>query len=374
MNGESSPSPVAAGPPQPVTLARGDRRSLMEAALALLTGGVLLGVTFRALAPFVSALLWALTMTVAAWPVADRLEQRLGGRRRLAAALIGLGYFVVLALPLIYLSLTLRLVFRDAWMMAANITTNGLPEPPAFLNDIPVIGKRIVRTWQQDMRNLPALASQSESVLLDAAQVVFRQLTDLLSAIGEIVFGIILATQTLGMGTPVLRTRRRFATAVGGGAGQGALAATRRAILSVALWLIACGLIEAALSGLGFMLAGVPLASVLAFVCFVCRVLQIGPWPVWIPAVLWLWLWHGSLWNALFLAGWLVLVVMGANRALRPVLDMQRPEVPAPLLSLAVLGGLLTWGFSGMFLGAAGIAVVWSLMANWLRSGEDGTA
>ncbi len=33
---------------------------------------------------------------------------------------------------------------------------------------------------------------------------------------------------------------------------------------------------------------------------------------------------------------------------------------------LAVLGGLLEWGFSGMFTGAIAVGVAWTLMRAWL--------
>lgn len=356
-----------------------DRRRLMDAALVLLTAGVLLGVCFRALAPFFATLVCAAIMAVAAWPLAGRLAVVLGGRRRLAATLIGAGYFLLLALPMIFLSLTLRNVFRDAWLLAADVSAHGLPPPPAFLGEVPVFGPRLVRLWEQDVHNLAVLASTVESVLLDGVALVFRQLTDLLSALGEIVFGIVLTTELLTIGQPVPDLLQRFAVAVGGHAANAALAATRKAILEVALWLIGCALVEAGMSGLGFWLAGMPLPLELAFLCFVLRVLQIGPWPVWVPALAWLWWqppagsWAADRGAALFLAAWLVVAVMGTGRLLRPLLIAQRPDVPTPLLFLAVLGGLMAWGFSGMFLGAAALALIASLAQNWLRTVQQPT-
>jgi predicted PurR-regulated permease PerM len=119
-----------------------------------------------------------------------------------------------------------------------------------------------------------------------------------------------------------------------------------------------------------------PLVPILIFLCFVLRVLQIPPWPVWIGATLWLW-WNEPMrwpavilpmrWPAVILTAWIVFVVIGSGRVMAPSLKRHRPEVPPPLLFLAVLGGLLNWGFSGMFLGAASVAVLWSLILDWLR-------
>jgi len=362
-------APLRDTPPAPVTLglAGASRRNLMEAALALLTVGILLGVSFRTLAPFISSLLWAVIMAVPAWPVADRLALRFGGRRTPAALLIGAALFVILSLPLIYLSLTLGEVGQDAWSMLSSVVAQGLPEPPAFVAKLPLVGARLVKLWNQDIHNLPTLLTDSQSVLIVAGQLAFRQMTDLVSAVGEILFGTLLAVQLLMAGPPVLVTLERFALMVGGRTGTSALEVTRQAILAVALGLVATALVEAALSGLGFWLAGLPLAAVFAFACFVLRVLQIGPWPVWILAVLGLWWWQPGHGAALFLGPWLVLGVAGVTRLLGRYMVTRHKALPGPLLFLAALGGLLTWGFSGMFLGTAAIAVVWSLLIDWLR-------
>ena len=88
---------------------------------------------------------------------------------------------------------------------------------------------------------------------------------------------------------------------------------------------------------------------------------------MWAGAILWLWWGELSPWPAVILALWIMTVVLGTGRAMAPWLKRHRPEVPARLLFLAVLGGLLNWGFSGMFLGAASVAVLWSLLIDWLR-------
>jgi predicted PurR-regulated permease PerM len=225
----------------------------------------------------------------------------------------------------------------------------------------------MVRMWQADIHNVPDLLTRSESVLVDTAALLLRQITDLVSAIGELLFGILLAIQALAAGPAARRLLRRAAFQVAGPPGLRALDATRRAIIAVSLWLIASALVESALSGVGFWIAGLQLVPILTFVCFVLRVLQIPPWPVWLGALLWLWWSEPTPWPAVVLGLWIAIVVIGSGRALAPWLKHHRPEVPSPLLFLAVLGGLLNWGFSGMFLGAASVAVLWSLIIDWLR-------
>lgn len=364
---ERSDSPIEQAPAR-VASGADYRLRVLEPALALLLGATLLLICFKVLAPFVGALLWATVLTVTAWPHALRLTLYLGGRRRLAALLIAAAYVILLTLPLLYLSTALSALIGDGWRLMLEISVHGLPEPPRFLADIPIIGRWLVRAWQEDARNLPQLLTETGPVLIDVGRLLFRQLTDLVTALGEIIFGIFLATQMLSIGLPASHTLMQLATSIGGAAGVHALESMRRAIVSVGLWLIGSALVEAVLSGIGFWLADIPGAPVVAFVCFVCRVLQIKPWPIWIGVLAWLWWGKGDHTSAALLAIWLIVLVGGTGRMLRPILERSRPEVPSPVLFLAVLGGLLSWGFSGMFLGAAAIAVVWTLAGDYLRA------
>jgi predicted PurR-regulated permease PerM len=341
--------------------------NVVAPAIALLSGLLLLVIVFKSLVPFIGSLLWAAVLTVAAWGVVPHIQRSLGIGRGAASLCAGAGYFIVLAVPLIYLSVGIGSLAQDVWALVQSVANAGLPPPPAFLAHVPLIGGRMVRMWQADIHNVPDLLTRSESVLVDTAALLLRQITDLVSAIGELLFGILLAIQALAAGPAARRLLRRAAFQVAGPPGLRALDATRRAIIAVSLWLIASALVESALSGVGFWIAGLQLVPILTFVCFVLRVLQIPPWPVWLGALLWLWWSEPTPWPAVVLGLWIAIVVIGSGRALAPWLKHHRPEVPSPLLFLAVLGGLLNWGFSGMFLGAASVAVLWSLIIDWLR-------
>ena len=69
--------------------------------LALLLGGCLL-----VLLPFVSALLWAVVLSVSSWPLYRRLVKLLGGRRTLAALLMALAMICVILLPFVIIGAT----------------------------------------------------------------------------------------------------------------------------------------------------------------------------------------------------------------------------------------------------------------------------
>ena len=346
------------------------RRSLIEGARALLALGVLLGLSLRVRAPFFGVLLWTGILTLSGWRLATRLADALGERRTLAAGIIACIYVVVLALPLLYLSITIDEVVQDAWTRLASIAQHGLPAPPAFLHRIPGIGKRLVALWREDQRDLPALLDQSQGALFVVGEIAVRQLSDLATSLGELGFGILLTFQLLAAGPHVPPLLHRAAMLLGGQAGVDALEVTSQAVRVVALGIIGGALVEAVLSGVGFWLTGLSLVPLLALACFVLRLLQIGPWPVWIVCLIWLW-WQGDHGAALALFAWVVVVVAGTGMVLKHRLIAARLTMPRTLLFLAVLGGPIAWGFTGMFLGAAAVSVAWTLMRHWLDASRD---
>jgi predicted PurR-regulated permease PerM len=349
------------------------RRSLIEAALALMALAVLLGLSLRALVPFLGAFLWAAVLSVFGWPLVGRLRRATGLGLTPAAALVSLGYTLLLALPLLTLSLTVAEAVEDAAALVEELAAGGLPPPPPFLERVPVVGPRLAALWREDAADLPGLLARSEGDILLFGQFVMRELTDLVTALGELGFGILLAFQLLAAGPAVTTTLRRLAVALGGPAGEEALRVTTRAVSVVATGIIGGAVVEALLSALGYWLAGLPLAPLLALGGFVLRLLQVGPWPVWALAVLWLWLGQDAPGAALGLAAWFAAVAWVGARLGRRLVGA-RTLVPRPVLFLAVLGGLAAWGFTGMFLGAAAVTVGWTLTQRWLdqRVGEEG--
>ena len=64
------------------------RTDITHTTLSVLLLALLVTSTFWVLSPFVTSILWAIIVSVATWPIVLRLEGLLGGRRRLAVAIV----------------------------------------------------------------------------------------------------------------------------------------------------------------------------------------------------------------------------------------------------------------------------------------------
>src|SRR5881392_997066 len=107
-------------------------RIISGAALTLLVIGCLV-----VLWPFISALLWAVVLSFASWPIYRRMLALTAGRRTLAAMFMTLLFTLILLLPFIVIGFTLADNVQDL-TIAARGWVEGPPEPPTWLYKLPL--------------------------------------------------------------------------------------------------------------------------------------------------------------------------------------------------------------------------------------------
>jgi len=98
-----------------------------------------------------------------------------------------------------------------------------------------------------------------------------------------------------------------------------------------------------------------------------------GPTVLWLPAALWLNA-NGSTGWAIFMAVWGLVVVGGADNIVRPLLIGRGVEAPMALIFLGVIGGILTFGFLGLFIGPTLLVVAHNLFQDWMNRESPATA
>jgi predicted PurR-regulated permease PerM len=128
--------------------------------------------------------------------------------------------------------------------------------------------------------------------------------------------------------------------------------------------LIGTALAQALLAAIGFWIAGVPQALLLGFLTFVLAFVPVGAPLVWGPVALWL-LVQGAVWSGIFVAAWGLLLVSSIDNVLRPYLLGKISTLPVVLGLFGFIGGILTFGFIGLFLGPTLLAVGYSLFLEW---------
>jgi predicted PurR-regulated permease PerM len=358
--------------PRPTTRS-GATRDLTRTTLAVLSIAGLIVASVWVLLPFLPALIWATMLVVATWPVMLRAQSTLAGSRRLAVVAMTLALIVVVAIPVLLAVATV--VDAAPALIDLSRTASGLavPAPPRWLASLPLVGARIADRWAE------VAAMQQGEVSERLAPYVRPGVRWFVGQVGDLglVFVHVLLTAIL---TAILYAKGEAAAAgvtaftrrLAGPRGERVVELAGRAIRGVAVGVIGTALVQCALAGLGLAVVGIPYAGVLTAVMFLLGVAQVGPIPVMLAAVAWLY-WKGLATLATALLVWTVFVGTIDN-LLRPLLIRRGAGLPLLLVFAGVLGGIIGFGIIGLFIGPVLLAVSYTLLVDWIAEPAPETA
>ena len=337
--------------------------------LAVLFIGILVIGSYWVLKPFLPALIWATMIVIATWPLMRNLQSRFRGRRGLAVVVMTLGLLLIFVIPLWLAISTVAQNIGVINRTVQKISSFETPSAPEWLGRVPFIGSGLSTKWAElgDVesneiisRVTPFVGSVVSWFAAQAGNlgmlVVHFFLTVVLSAI------LYLKGETAAQGV------RSFARRLAGDSGEGAARLAAQAIRAVALGIVVTSLLQSIVAGIGLLVAGVPRAVLLTALVFMFGLVQIGPAPILIPTVIWLY-WSGSSGWATFMVVWSLLVFLMDN-FLRPILIKKGADLPLLLIFAGVIGGLMAFGMIGLFVGPVILAVSYTLMNAWIDQGS----
>jgi predicted PurR-regulated permease PerM len=346
-------------------------RAVERAAVLLLLALLLFGV-LRVLEPFAVAILFGAFIAVGTWPLRDALV-RAGLRRGPAAGLMLLLLGLLVALPTLAMAPGLAVQLKQGAAMVQDLLAHAPEQPPDWVAKVPIVGDDAQRAWphlreaQGNIRTLLAPYSDAiSSNLIALGRGVVESLVQLLLA-------LIVTTAFWLNGDRMVEQLRHLARRLGGTVGVATVSAAGGALRGVAWGVVGTAILQGVLMGLGLAIAGVPGAATIGFLAFVCSISQVlGPLVVvgWAAAAWWLHASGESAW-AVFMLLWGAILVSGSDNIVRPVLMSRGSAMPLTLIILGVFGGMLAFGFLGLFVGPALLAVAHALLKAWREAPHD---
>lgn len=337
-----------------------------ERVVGLLVIGVIILACFWIAWPLMGVLAWGALIAIALYPLCRRLGSAIGDRPKTAAALIVLILLILMIVPLSYLPGSFEQATDAVSAMTKDWTELKLPPAPSWMAEFPLLGSTIGEKWD-------AAANASRNVLVHLKPYLgpaFQWLAALGASLGlaivQILLSIILAGVFLATQGSTKEAFHTIGRRLGGATGESLVDVAVRTIRSVVQGVMGTALIQSILSGISFAIAGVPFAVPLGVLCFCTAMLQIGTWLVWIPAAVWL-SYHGETGWALFMtvAG---IVINILDNVIKPLLIGRGAGSPIWIIFIGVIGGVLTMGIIGIFLGPLIMAIGYSIVTSWLEN------
>ena len=362
-----TPRPPASAPAaaEPEVAASATVALIEHTIIVMLLGGLVLGV-FLVLRPLATALLFGAILAIATWPL-RRMLVRAGLGHATVALLMLLAALLLIGLPLLAAAprLTARLAEagRQLELALAGLSTT----PPDWIAALPVVGSPLARSWQDvagSGGNLSAVLEPYAEWIRESVLAAARALAD---SVLQFVLSLIVAAMFWANGDALGAVLHDVVSRLGGRPATEALEAAAGSLRSVAYGVVGTAFIQGALMGVGAIIAGLPAPGLLGFLVMLLAISQIGA-PliivVWGGGAWWLFLQGQPAWG-IFLLVWGAVMVSASDNLIRPLLIRRGNSMPLTLVILGVFGGFLSFGFLGLFIGPALLAVAFTLLRAW---------
>jgi predicted PurR-regulated permease PerM len=296
--------------------------------------------------PFLPAILFAAAITISSWHLFLLLLHRCRQRKNLAAAIMTVSLVLVILLPLALVTWNVADHASDVVEHMRDTLADGTLAPPAWVKEIPMVGEQ-ADAYLRKLIGL-VLGSGVAQVSL-AAFVCFFLYRDGL---------VLLAALRTGMDKIMGEHAEEVADTVS------------RTVRGVMYGLLGTALAQSAVAAIGFLIAGVPGVALLAVGTFVFSLIPVGPPLIWGGAALWLFN-QGSTGWGIFMLVWGMFLISGVDNVVKPMLISRGSSLPFLLVLLGVMGGVLAFGFVGLFIGPTLLAVAMGLLRNWTGSTDE---
>jgi predicted PurR-regulated permease PerM len=339
-----------------------DQRIDRYASIALIT--LLVAGCFVVLRPFLSAVLLAAILSFSTLPLYRRIERAVGDRRSLASLLMVLIVTAVLILPLVLVGASLAEDVRSLNEMAQHLLSEGPPTPPEWIARIPMVGTSVYERWQEMAGSGIAFTAEMTKYLIPLRDWGLRGAAVLGEGILYLTLSVFVSFFMYRDSAALSERLQWLLSRAGGARGAGMLRITGNTIKSVIHGIIGTALAQGFVTGIGLFLAGVPGALLLGALSCVLALIPFGASLAWGISAIWLFQ-QGETGHAIFLVVWGVLVVSTIDNFLKPYFISKGSNLPFILVFLGGLGGVLAFGFLGIFIGPTLLAIAYSIFQEW---------
>jgi len=319
-------------------------------------------------APFVTLIVWAVIIAVAVYPAFAKLASFLGGREKLAASLLVLIGLMILAVPVWLMTESSISATQN---VAANMQegTVSIPPPADRVADWPLIGERLHGTWSRAAVDLEGLAKEFRPQLVSVGETVVTAVGGVMLGVVQFVVSIFIAGVLFLSAQSGYRTSCTIAAALAGERGQPLIDMSIATIRSVSKGVVGVAMIQAILSGIGLVVAGVPAPGIWTAIVLVLAIIQLPPLLVLGPVAVWVFSVADTGPAVLFAI--YATIVSVSDSFLKPMLLGRGMDIPMLVILIGAIGGAISAGLLGLFLGPVVLAVGYKILVEWMAHHES---
>jgi len=320
---------------------------------------------FLVLKPFLVATLMAAVVCISSWPVYEWLLGKFKGRKNWAATTMTFALVLVVILPLALVAYSLSDNVMSIYGFIGEMIQRGPIEPPTWVATIPVVGGALHDYWHTLATNHEEMAALTQKILEPTKEILIASGIMLGQGVAEMSLASFLCFFFYRNGIEFMQFLEGVMLRIVGSHAKEITTIIKGTVRSVMYGLLGTSLAQGIVATIGFALAGVPAALLLGFATGILALLPIGPPLIWGGAAIWLFF-QGEVGWSFFMLIWGVILISGVDNMLLPLLLSRGSQLPFILLLLGVMGGVVAFGFVGIFIGPTLLAVGLNLMQQWI--------
>ncbi|MDL2357577.1 MAG: AI-2E family transporter [Pseudomonadota bacterium] len=322
------------------------------------------------LRPFLTAILFAAAVVISSWPMYMKLLARMRGRRTLAAVCMTFSLTLLVIIPIALVAYNLADDVARIFEQVRGAIEQGDVHAPAWLGRLPLVGGWLDQYVNGLFASRDQMTELAKRMLEPARHFLMNGGLVLGGGVVQMSLAAFVSFFLYRDGLALKEALEVAMQRVLGARSAKVSATVGQTVRGVMYGLLGTALAQALVAALGFAIAGVPAVPLLAVLTFVSSLVPVGPPIVWGGAAIWLFS-QGSAGWGVFMLVWGLVLISGVDNVVRPMLISRGSSQPFLLTFLGVLGGVIAFGFVGMFIGPTLLAVGYSLISDW--TGADDT-
>ena len=317
---------------------------------------------FSILKPFIAPIIWAGIIAVAVKPLSDLIERKINSRK-IAASITTLLLLSVLIYPTYMFASS---VINVSQQLAQQFETGELsiPTPKERIKELPIIGESTYAMWYDISNNLSETVMEHKDELASFSKSLGSKIASAGIAVIILIFSIFISGLFLVNADKCSEFTHKLAKRLAGETGAQFANLASVTIRGVTQGILGVAALQGLLAGIGFTIMEIPAAPILGLAVLILSVIQLSPALILIPVSIYAFSVMGPVAASLFLI-WNVAVSLMDN-VLKPIIMGKGSTVPMLVIFLGALGGFISMGFIGLFIGAVILVLAYELFKTWL--------
>jgi|RhiMetStandDraft_4_1073278.scaffolds.fasta_scaffold06784_3 predicted PurR-regulated permease PerM len=320
---------------------------------------------FQIFNPFLNLMIWAVILAITLYPLHTKVKGKLGGKDGRAATLIVVVALALLMVPIYLLGTSISESIEGALTVLKSDSLE-IPLPNEKIASLPLIGKPLYTYWMQAATDMSSVLVKLMPYIKSVGLTLLGKMADV--GVGFLLFigALIIAGVLMAYGQNGERSAMAITSRLSGPErGPRITELCTATIRAVAQGVVGIAFIQMMLVGVGFVLMGVPGAGLLAMVALLMGIMQLPVVVLTIPVIAYVFATEGTTLASVVFCIYSLITGM-ADNVLKPLMLGRGVDVPMPVILIGALGGMVSGGFIGLFIGPVALAVGYQLFWQWV--------